>query len=378
MTRRGAAEGTIYFRPDKELWCTQVHLGYADGKRKRKTIYGKTRKEVAEKLKVLLREQQQGQLAATGRQTVGEMLQDWLAHIKPTVRPRTYDSYESTVRVHLLPAFGGIQLGKLTTKHITALLEQKEAAGLSPRTRRYIRMVLRMALDAAVDDHRVPRNVALQAPNPRVERHEIRVLSPDEARQLLDAARGDRLEALYSVALALGLRQGEALGLRWSDIDLERGRLQVRHSLQRIGGKLQLVQPKTDKSRRMIDLPLAIVKALRDHKVRLLEERMAAPEWHNHDLVFPTTKGTYLEKSGITKRFAKLLVKAGLPEMRFHDLRHSCASLLIAQGVPLKTIQGLLGHTSISMTGDVYGHLLPAALKEAAQIMDDIVSGKRR
>ncbi|HSH81366.1 MAG TPA: site-specific integrase, partial [Herpetosiphonaceae bacterium] len=382
--KRGAGEGTIVFHTTKQLWYIQVSLGYAEstrtpGKvtRRRKTVYGKTRKEVAEKLKVLLRDQQQGMLIATGKQTVSDYLGRWLEQKKAAVRARTWQSYESVIRMHIVPAIGRVQLAKLTARHIEQLLEREDVAKLAPRHRRYIVLLLRMALGKAQSDGLVPRNVAQSVATPRIERHESRVLSPDEARRLLDAATGDRLEALYSVALALGLRQGEALGLRWQDVDLQRGTLQVRSSLQRIDGKLQLVPPKTDLSRRTIAMPPATVHALREHKLRQLEERMAAPVWEDHDLVFPTNKGTPLEKSGITKRFAKLLDKAALPPMRFHDLRHSCASLLIAQGVPLKTIQGLLGHSSITMTGDVYGHLLPSALQEAASAMDAVLTGRK-
>ena len=375
--RRGNSEGTIYFHEPKQLWCTQVSLGLVDGKRRRKMIYGKTRREVAEKLKVLLREQQLGQVVATNRQTTAQLLERWLTHVKPTVRPRTYDSYLSTVHRHLVPTIGAIHLGKLTSNDIAALLNRKEEEGLSPRTRQYIRAILRMALNYAVDENLIGRNVVLKAPKPRVERHEVRVLSLDEARRLLDAAKGDRFEALYTVALGLGLRQGEALGLRWDDVDFTEGTLHVRRSLQRIEHKLQLVQPKTDNSRRTIAMPNETILALREHRRRQLEEQVAAVVWEDHQLVFTTSKGTPLEKSGLTKRFRKLLEVAGLPPMRFHDLRHSCASILLAQGVPMNVVQRVLGHSSISVTVDIYGHLLPTAKQEAAAIMDAILTGRR-
>lgn len=379
MAKRGTGEGTIYFHEGRQLWCAQVHLGYADGKRQRKTIYGKTRKDVAEKLKVVLREQQQGKVRATRKKTVADFLDDWLRAVRPTIRARTYDSYESIVRVHLKPRVGHYQLEKLTPDHVSALLDAKREAGESPRQIQYIRGVLRQALNYGMRQEVIVRNVAALTLPPRVERPEIRVLTPEEARQLLDAAQGDRLEALYSVALAIGLRQGEALGLKWEDVDLDRATLQVRNSLQRIDGKLQLVQPKTDQSRRAIDLPATIVTSLRKHRLRQLEERLSSPEWDDSwGLIFCTPNGRPLEKSGLTKRFAKLLEKAGLPKMRFHDLRHSCASLLLAQGLQAKAIQGILGHSTISMTMDVYAHLMPAAKKEAAEIMDDVLTGRRR
>lgn len=377
MGKRGSGEGSIFFHEPSGRWCTQVSLGYVDGKRKRKTIYGATRKEVSEQLKIILREQQQGKLEATGKQTMAGLLTHWLAHVRSAIRSRTYESYETMVRLHITPAVGRYQVGKLKTVHIAAMLQAMEDRGLAARTRRYARQITRMALDYAIERGLVHRNVAVGAPTPRMERHEVQVLSPAQARRLLDAAIGDRLEALYSVALGLGLRQGESLGLHWRDVDLDAGTLLVRSSLQRTGGRLQFVPPKTEKSRRTLSLPAETITALRAHRLRQMEEHAACPDWHEHGLVFCTPKGTPIEKSGITKRFALLLERAGLPPMRFHDLRHSCASILLAQGVPLTVVQHVLGHSSITVTGDIYAHLMPTAKQEAAAVMDGILSGKR-
>ena len=370
-SRRGRGEGSISQRESDGLWTARVDLGYVDGKRKRKQIYGKTRKEVAEKLKVLLRDQQQGLPIATRRQTVEQFLTGWLSDVvQGTVRARTYESYKTTVERHIIPKLGRHELAKLTAQHVNTLLKSKAAEGLSATTVKYIRTILRVALNQAVKWELIPRNVIAAVPAPRVERHEVRAMAPDEARRFIDAMRGDRLEALYTVALAVGLRQGEALGLHWDDVDLDAGTLRVRWSLQRIGKTLQLVAPKTELSKRAISLPPPTVAALRAHKVRQMEERLCAgAAWQDTGLVFTTPIGTPLDKANMGKRFKATLKRAGLPRMRFHDLRHYCASLLLAQNVHPKVVQEILGHSQISMTLDLYSHVLPAAKSDAADLM---------
>jgi integrase len=372
--RRGHGEGSISQRQDGR-WTARVDLGYVNGKRKRKQIYGKTRKEVAEQLKVLLLQQHQGLPIAPERQTVEQFLHRWLADVVAgSVRPRTYDSYRTTVQRHILPPLGRQPLVKLNAQHITALLKAKSTEGLSPRTVKYIRTVLRIALNQAVKWDLIPRNVVSVVPAPRIERYEVGTFTPEQAQQFLNAVKGDRLEALYTVALALGLRQGEALGLRWADVDLDHGILRVRTALQRIDGKLTLVPPKTEKSKRTIDLPPIAVQTLRAHYARQLEERLqAGAQWQDYGLVFASRMGTPLEKSGVGKRFRALLGNAGLPLMRFHDLRHCCASLLLAQNVHPKIVQEILGHSQISMTLDLYSHVLPSAKRAAAHMMDDML-----
>ncbi len=377
-SRRGHGEGTIYRRESDGKWCTAVDLGWVNGKRKRKVIYGKTRKEVAEKLKVALRDQQQGLPVAVERQTVGTFLARWLADVaKPSVRPKTYASYADTVRLHLIPTLGRIELSKLQPQDVTALLTAKLRAGLSPRSVRYIRAILGLALGQALRWGLVARNVVALTDPPKAERHEITPFAPGEARRFLAVTRGERLHALYAVALALGIRQGEALGLRWRDVDLDGGAIRISKQLQRVDGKQTLVEPKTAKSRRTISLPDEIVAVLKAHRVRQLEERLQAGDrWQGEDwgLVFASPIGTPLEPSNILKQYKALLAKAGLPPARFHDLRHSCASLLLAQGVHPKVVQEILGHSQISMTLDIYSHLMPNAQRDAAALMNRLLA----
>jgi integrase len=183
--------------------------------------------------------------------------------------------------------------------------------------------------------------------------------------------KGNRLEALYSVALALGLRRGEALGLRWEDVDLEAGTLRVQVALQRRKDSKTLVEPKTEQSRRTLPLPSVLVVALKAHRTRQLEERLAAgPKWRDHGLVFPSTVGTPMEPRNLTRQFKAVLQRAGLPDIRFHDLRHTAASLLVAQGVHPRVVMEILGHSQISLTMNTYTHVLPEAQREATALMD--------
>ena len=203
---------------------------------------------------------------------------------------------------------------------------------------------------------------AAMVSTPRVIRHEVPVLTPANARLLLDAARGDRLEALYSVALALGLRQGEALGLKSTDINLESGVLRVRRASQRVPHQgTQLVETKTERSRRTLVMPPIVINALCAHRGRQAVERLAAgARWVDLDLVFPSERGTLADGPNVTHRFHKLLKRADLPAMRFHDLRHACASLLLVQGVHPRVVMETLGHSQISLTMNTYSHVIPA------------------
>lgn len=342
-------------------------------------IYGKTRKEVAEKLKIVLRDQQRGLPIATERQTVGQFLDRWLTDVaKPKLRPKTYHSYAALVRLHLKPALGHVQLAKLEPVQVQAMMNAKLESGLSPRTVQYLRAVLRRAIGQALKWGLVARNVVTLTDPPRVTRPEMQTLTPPQARVFLDAVRSDRLEALYAVALAMGLRQGEALGLRWQDVDLDAGVLRVRVALQRVrGDEPRLAEPKTRQSRRSLPLPPAVAAQLRAHRTRQLEERLiAGPGWEGErwDLVFCTALGRPLDARHVVYSFKRYLRRAALPDIRFHDLRHSCASLLLAQNVHPRVVMELLGHSTITLTMNTYSHVLPEAQRQAAALMDGLFS----
>ena len=363
--RRGHNEGTVRQRADG-LW--EARLSLPNGKRK--SLYGKTRKDVQDKLRAAMREAENGLDLTAGRQTVGQYVLRWLEDVaRPTVRPSTFKSYASYVRLHIVPGLGHHPLTKLTPQHVQAFLNAKSGAGLSPRTVQQIRAILRRALGQALKWGLVARNVAALVDPPRCVRTPVQPLSGEQARRLIDhaTAQDDRHWPLLTTAILTGLRQGELFGLRWEDVDLTAGTLRVRHAMQRVDGKPRLIEPKTKKSRRTLSLPAPVVAAFRAQRKRQLEERLLAGDrWREWGLVFASTIGTPLEPTNVLKRLRALLESAGLPRQRFHDLRHCCASLLLAQGVSARVVMEMLGHSQIALTMDTYSHVMPAMLKDAA------------
>lgn len=384
--RRSHGTGSIHLRADGR-WSAVVDLGWADGKRQRKYVYGKTEAEVVAKLQELQRLVLNGEPILSGRETLAEYLESWLQDTLPgTVKPSTERSYGAIVHQHLIPELGRVQLRKLTPAHVRRLLRtkstqprrdtkypDKRGEPLSPRMVQYIHAVLRRALEQARRDELVARNVAALVTPPRLPRYEWRYLMPEEARKLLDAVRDDRLYAVYAVAVAVGLRRGEVLGLRWQDVDLNEGTLHVRRSLQRLNGTLILAETKTDKSYRRVPLPRVCIASLKEHRERQQKERAEAEVWLDEwDLVFTTKHGTPIEPRNLLRHFQNLCEKLGLPRLRFHDLRHTCASLLLAQGVDLPIVKETLGHAAIQTTM-LYTHVAPMLQRKAADRMDDLL-----
>lgn len=375
MSRRAAGEGSIYQRADGK-WVCAVSLGWAEGKRRRKTVYADTQAEVLRKLREVTRAQDEGRQVPTGRgQTVEAFLARWLEGLPGTVKVSTEDSYRAVVRLYITPALGRIRLDRLGPDDVAAMLGGMKARGLSARTQRYARAVLRRALRHAERWGLVARNAAALVEGPRVEQREGRTLTPEQARSLLETARGHRLEPFIAVALACGLRRGEALALRWSDVDLDEGTITVRGTLQRIRGQLVVTEPKTKGSRRRVELPASCTAMLRAHRVRQAEERLrAGASWAGGDWLLTNAMGGSLDPDNVRRSFSKLTKAAGLGHWTPHELRHSAASLLLAQGVPLEVVSDLLGHASIRMTKDVYGHLLRPQRRHAAEAMDRLLS----
>lgn len=358
-------------------WVAMVFLGYINGKPKRKSLYGKSRSEVVEKLTIELRNVQQGIPVVTEQQTLKQFLEHWLTDsVKPSVRVSTYVSYDQQVRVHIVPQLGHIKLSKLRPQHIQTYINDRLEFGLSAKTVKYHLSVLRMSLTRAEKWGLVARNVAMLVDPPRVQKYEIQPITQEQARIFLEAIKGDRLEALFTVALSLGLRRGEALGLRWSDIDFQTRTLRIKVALQRIEGRLQLLEPKTKTSRRVLDLPDSLINKLRNHHARQLQDKLlAGKNWHDTGLVFTSMIGTPVDPRHVKRRLDPILKNAGLPHYRVHDLRHFCASLLLVQGVPLKVVSEILGHSQISITADLYTHVLPSVRKQAIDLMDSLLTG---
>jgi integrase len=379
MAMRGHGEGSIYKRKDGR-WAASITM---EG-RKRKTFYGKTRKEVQEQLNTALHQQQQGTLVTTPQQKVEQFLAHWLEDVhKHSVRPRTYERYEGMIRLHLVPGLGHHPLQKLSPQHLQAFYTKKLQEGLSPTTVLSFHKMLHLALDKAVQWGLVPRNMCDAVEPPHVKRYEIQPLNSEQIQQFLTAARGHRLEALFVLALATGMRRGELLALKWRDINFAAGTLQVRRILTHMPAKLNgkggyvEAEPKTEKSRRSIALASFALEQLKQHRVRQVEEELkAGVAWKDNDLVFSSTVGGHLHTSRILfAQFKQLLKKAGLPDIRFHDLRHSSATMLLSLGVHPKVVQEILGHSQISMTMDIYSHVLPTMQREAMSKLNDALQG---
>jgi integrase len=376
MTRRGPGEGSIYPRKDGR-WAGSVHIGYEDGKRIRKHVMGRTRNEVKDKLAVLMRAHEEKRPIPDQRAKLGPFLRRWLDEVaKPTLRSSTYRSYDSILKIHLVPCLGHIAIAKLTPADVQVFLNGRTAKGLSPRRVQYIHAVLRRALGTAERWGMVSRNVAKLADVPRGRQREMTPLTPEQARKLIEASGEDRHKALWITALGTGLRQGELLALRWDDVDLNVGVVHVRHSLANVQGVLTLQEPKTERSRRTVVLPDSVVAALRAHRKRQLKERMAAgPAWVDSGHVFATMIGQPHHAATISRAFDKALKRAKLPDVRFHDLRHSAATFLLAQGMTLEDVKQLLGHSSIVLTSNTYGHVLEQRQRQVAQAMEAVLGG---
>ena len=373
MSKRANGEGSVYFRKSDNRWCASLPL--PNGKRQH--YVHKDRDEVVRWKNATLKARDDGLPLIVGRQTVGQYLKSWLEAVRPSLRERTWIRYEQYVRLHLIPDVGRVSLQRLTPQHLQRLYSRKLAEGLSPTTVNHLHATIHKALATAVRWSVVNRNVGDLVDPPRSRRFEITTLSPEQSRQLLDAARGDRLEALYVVALTTGLREGEILALRWRDVDLDTAKLQVRGSMQATPSGLKIAETKTAGSRRHVMLSKQPLDALRRHRVAQAAERLrVGAAWEDNGLVFPNQVGRPIAAGNLLRRsFEPLLRRAGLPRIRFHDLRHTSATLLLGEGVHPKVVAEMLGHTRISTTLDLYSHVTPTMQRQAAEAFDAIFGG---
>jgi len=366
---RAHGTGGLFYREDRKEWVAQIALGNG----KIKQVYRKKQEDAAEILNQMLYEYRRGTLVTEKDQTVKQHFEHWLEVHKSKVRLSTYLQYCRHVKKHILPMLGHLSLQRLAARDIDTLYARKLEEGLSPSSIGDIHMIIHMALKQAVRWQLVARNVSDDVTPPRETRPNRRqALTPQQAQQLLEAARGHRLEAMITLALATGMRRGELLALRWQDIDFQQKCLYVRRSVSRLPGEYRETDPKTASGKRRITLPQFVIEALQRHGIRQVEAKLkAGPAWEEHDLVFCNISGRFLNTQSLFVLFSSLLQKAGLPHMRFHDLRHSAATILLSMGVPAKVVQELLGHSHISMTLNVYGHVLPSMQQEAMDKLND-------
>ncbi|MFF4040688.1 tyrosine-type recombinase/integrase [Streptomyces sp. NPDC001816] len=403
--RRANGEGTITKRADGRYQAA-AYVYRPDGTRTRKFVYGKTRQEVAEKLTQLQEKTRQGIPAAESTMAFGDYLTYWLATIAPQrLKPSTLNSYEGLTRLYLRPALGKKRLNRLSPADVRRFLAEFKDACLcclrgadaerpegkrsccavgrccerrpSARTVQYIHAVLRSSLQQAIREELIARNVARIVETPTVTRKEVRPLDAAEARLMLKTARSHRLYALWLLLVSTGLRRGEALALTWADVDLTNGQLRVRRNVQRIRRELIFGSPKTMRSIRTVSLPKHCMRALVHHRAQQERERkVAGKRWQPtpgqpDGLIFTTTTGRVTDPRSLNRMLTILCRDAGVRRVRVHDLRHTCASLLLAQGVDARTIMETLGHSTITMTLDTYAHVMSTTLKAAADRMDD-------
>ena len=371
MARRGKNEGTIFKRDDGR-WVAMMSLEGGT----RKSFYGKTRQDVQRKLAEALRDRDKGlPIIRDERESLSQYIPTWLALIKPTVRAGTWQRYEELCRLHVLPILGATPLTRLTVQHLNSLYAVKLADGLSPRTVRYIHATIHKALHDAQAMSLVQRNVATLATAPRPRRREMQTFTPEQVRRFLEITQGDRLEALYVLAVTCGMRLGELLALRWSDLDLENGYVMVQRTVRFTKDTWSFTEPKTAHGRRKIILTNLACEALRRHRAHQASERLAlGPIWTNTELVFTNEVGQPMR--GITvyrERFVPLCKRADVPTIRFHDLRHTAATLLLLQGVNAKVVSEMLGHASVTITLSLYAHVLPDMQKDAAAALDRLL-----
>ena len=365
MANRGKNEGTIFKRTDGR-WVAMMSVGYGQ----RKSFYGKTRQEVQRQLAAAQRDIDAGIPLVTDRQTVAQYLQSWLETMKPTMEFSSWNRNREYVELHIVPAVGHVRLRDLTAQQVQQLYANRLMAGLSSSTVRHLHATLHKALKDAERLGLVARNVCKLVNVPRMAETEICPLSSAQARLLLATVARTRMEALYVLALTTGMRLSELLGLRWSDLDLDAhptAVVHVRMQLKRIEGQWVWKEPKTKSSRRQIALPEKAVEILRRHQIhQLVERERLGPIWEGHDLVFCTQTGRPLMARNVYRSLMRVLKKAGLPHIRFHDLRHTAATLLLSARVNPKVVSEMLGHASITITLDIYAHVLPDMQQDAA------------
>jgi len=383
--KRGHGEGTIYYRESDGYWCSQITIGTdpKTGKPKRKTFYGRTRKEVAEKLTKAKQTLSDGLYIEPSKATLGQWLDKWLTEYKkPQLKPSTYQSYEFWINAHIKPDLGEAPLEKLQPHILQKFYNDKLKSGrrdgeggLSTRVVRYFHAIIRQALEQAVKEGILPRNVADATNPPTIQHKPMRPLAEEELLKFFEAAKDDRYFAGYVLAATAGMRRGELCGLCWDCVDLEQGTVTVRRQLLVLKDGLSLEDTtKSKRGRRSIALTNDAIRELKAHRRRQAQERLLMGQaYQDNNLVFAREDGTPTDPRNFTKRFQRILKRAGLPKVRLHDLRHTHASLLLSRGVHPKIVQERLGHSSISMTLDLYSHLAPGLDEAAAATLNGLI-----
>lgn len=366
--RRGHNEGSIFQRSDNGKWRAQVSL--PNGDRIGKTF--DSQREARRWLTRTLKMKDDGIVLNPEKMTLERFLTRWLADVVAhSRRPQTYNTYASLVNHHIIPALGDVYLSQLRADMIQQFLVARLHV-LSPSSTRLIYCILHSAFDQAVQWGLMLRNVCDAVRPPRVKRQEMRTLTAEQVVTLLDTSRDTRWYPLWLLAVSTGMRHGEMLALRWPDVDLDGKRLRVTATMTRNG---KLAEPKSERALRTIMLSDTLVAALREHRRAQLETKMTkGHDWNADGFVFANSQGVPWYQGTVRDAFKAALRRANLPPIRLHDLRHTCATLLLANGTHAKAVQEILGHSSIAMTLDLYAHMVPATHEAAAASMDRLLS----
>lgn len=362
---RGFGEGSIAKRRDGRYEIRlSMGIDAVTGTRLRRFLYAKTQREAVRLLHDERSKLKNGRIGPRAAKTVEQFLEDWLVSVKQSRRFGTFTGYLSKIHLHINPVIGKVPLTALTRQHVDLVMDTARPK-LKPSTLALLRVTLGTALAAAVKWELVDRNVVKLTEAPRVPHREQHFLDPAGAQRLLAVIAESDYAPIYLTMLTTGLRVGEALALRWSDVELDAGQLSVTHTLHRVDGEFQLLEPKTASSRRTIRLSAVTVAALCAHRAQ-----QDIVTLDGSGLVFPSATGAPIEAGNVRRCFARLLKRAGFPKMRVHDLRHSWATIQLAMGTPAKVVQEQLGHSSIGTTMDTYSHVVPAMMQAAADAMD--------
>ena len=368
--RRGNNEGSMYQRKDG-LWCAQVSL---EGRRL--TKYEKMQKDCRAWIKETLKKIDGGLTFEGTQVTLERFVETWMDGKELARRSATVEQYRQICRQHILPTMGRMRLQEIQPANIKHLYMTKKEEGRGPRTVQLIHTILHNILQQAVREGILGRNPVEAVERPKVEKTEMKILTEEQARRFIISTMRNRYGMLFYLALMTGMRQGELLGLKWADLDWDKGLLNVQRQLQRARGHSpQLVAPKTQAGRRQIKLGPGTLERLGKHKIEQAEMRSArGARWEENDLIFPNTLGKPESSANMFEDFKKFLRDNELPDIRFHDLRHTSISFLLDMGTPVNTVQQRSGHSKASITTDTYGHSMAHSQDEAAERIEELIS----
>jgi integrase len=376
----GSIQKTVGVRGTAYLVRVEFPPDPVTAKRRQRSKSFKTKKEAEKALAAWLVEIERGTVIEPSKLSMGEMLGQWFAVHRADLRPSSIALYETMLRRHIIPGIGSVPALKLAPQHLTAFYAEKRqrgkvngTGGLSSRSVRILHNITREALDWAVKQQILARNVADAIDAPKFSYKEKRVWTADEARRLLDAATDHEWGPLYLVLLTTGMRRGECLGARWRDLDWQAGKLRIAQQVTAVRGQIVIGEPKTAKARRSVTLAPSCLAALKEHRASQLEGRLKAPEWHDHDLIFCTSHGKPIHPRNIGRTLDRLCQVAGVPRLSVHQTRHTHTTLLFRDGQNIKMISERLGHSSVSVTLEVYAHLAENAQDAAAAAMDRLL-----